>query len=596
MPSCIYTSPVPDYPILTTSIFTRLFASRASSGDSDVGGFPGSLKAFVDAKSGASLTRAQLRHLCLSFAYGLQHHPNTAPFANRRDTVLIYSPNSLAWPVVLFGSVAAGLRCALANSAYTSDELAHQYSDSGAKLILTSQDGLDVVQAMFAKSGIAKADAERRIIILGDDLRWADGPSAPSSPTAAGLVKMEDLLNKGNLSEEEKFEGPFANETVYLCYSSGTTGKPKGVETTHQNMTTLLDIVGAVFPALKADVDIMLGILPFSHIYGVAKLVHFPFTSGCPVVIQPRFDPVQFCAVIEKYKATISLVVPPVLVVLARHPAVDQYDLSSMEILFSGAAPLGHSLVKSVKDRLLTKRGGRGTLKITQGYGLTETSPTTHLLPVADADRKMGSIGILLPNLEARLVDDDDGKIDAAEGQPGELWVRGKTVMKGYLNNPTATKNAITPDGWFKTGDVAIRDQDGYYYIVDRRKELIKYKGFQVPPAELENILLTHPDIADAAVIGLESVKEATELPRAYIVHANPEKVKTTQAKIEFANKVVKWMETQVARHKFLRGGVGVIDVVPKSAAGKILRRELRELAKQQAERGELGTEVKARL
>jgi len=167
--------------------------------------------------------------------------------------------------------------------------------------------------------------------------------------------------------------------------------------------------------------------------------------------------------------------------------------------------------------------------------------------------------------------------------------------MKGYLNNPSATKNAITPDGWFKTGDVAIRDKDGFYYIVDRRKELIKYKGFQVPPAELESVLLTHPDIADAAVIGLESVSEATELPRAYIVHAHPEKIKTAKAKLEFGNSVIKWMETKVARHKFLRGGVGIIDVIPKSAAGKILRRELRERAKQEAAQGELG-EIKAKL
>jgi len=168
--------------------------------------------------------------------------------------------------------------------------------------------------------------------------------------------------------------------------------------------------------------------------------------------------------------------------------------------------------------------------------------------------------------------------------------------MKGYLNNPTATKNAITPDGWFKTGDVAVRDKDGYYYIVDRRKELIKYKGFQVPPAELEYVLLTHPDIADAAVIGLESTNEATELPRAYVVHANPATLKTAKAKVEFANSVVKWMETKVARHKRLRGGVGVIEAIPKSAAGKILRRELRELAKQEAARGDLGAEVKAKL
>ncbi|KAJ6593544.1 AMP binding protein [Mycena capillaripes] len=589
----IYTSPVPDVPILSTSVFTRLFASRGSG---DIGGFAESKKAFVDGNSGAFITRAQLLHLALSFAYGLKHNLNTSQFAKRGDTVLIYSPNSLAWPVVLFGSVAAGLRCTLANSAYTSHELAFQYSDSGAKLILASEDNLAVVRKMFQESGITKEDADKRIIVLGKDLRWAGGPSAPPNPAATGLLKMEDLMTIGKLDQEEKFEGPAANETLYLCYSSGTTGKPKGFKTTHQNMTTLLDIVGPVFPRLTSEVDIMYGLLPFYHIYGVAKLVHFPFCQGCPVVISARFDPGDFCAAIEKYRITFALVVPPVLVVLARHPAVDQYDLSSLKVLFSGAAPLGQSLVKSVKDRLLAKRKGGDDLGITQGYGLTETSPTTHLLPVPDADRKMGSIGILLPNLEARLVEDDDGNIDAAAGEPGELWIRGKTVMKGYLNNPTATKNSITPDGWFKTGDVAVRDTDGYYRIVDRRKELIKYKGFLVPPAELEYVLLTHPDIADAAVIGLESIKEATELPRAYIVHAHPDKVKTAKAKAEFANSVVKWMETKVARHKFLRGGVGVIDVIPKSAAGKILRRELRDLAKQEAARGELGAEVKAKL
>ncbi|KAJ7647638.1 AMP binding protein [Roridomyces roridus] len=558
----IYTSPFGDHPILSTSVFTRLFAPR-SDAPGDVGGFPASLPAFVDAATGTSLTRGQLRAQSLSLAYGLKHNPNTSPLANRGEVVLIYSPNSLAWPVVLFGSVAAGLRCTLANSAYTSHELSYQYNDSRAKLIFTSEEGLPVARAALAESGVPNKDIDKRIIVLGNDLRWAGGPSAPRSPAAAGLLKLEDLLGKGELKEEEKFEGDLAHETTYLCYSSGTTGKPKGVETTHQNVTTIMDMVGSLFPPLTAGVDVILGILPFFHIYGLGKLLHYPFTRGCPVVIETRFDPVRFCAYVAKYKATLSLVVPPVLVILARHPVVDDYDLSSLKVLISGAAPLGYNLVKTVTDRLLSRRRG-GTFTITQAYGLTETSPTTHMLPLKDAIRKIGSIGILLPNLEARLVEDDDGKVDAGEGQPGELWVRGKTVMKGYLNNPTATANAITSEGWFKTGDVAIRDSEGYYYIVDRRKELIKYKGFQVPPAELENVLLTHPDIADVAVIGLESAKEATELPRAYIVHAHPEKITTARAKAEFANGVVKWMETKVARHKYLRGGVGVIDVVPK--------------------------------
>ncbi|KAJ7185871.1 AMP binding protein [Mycena filopes] len=534
----VYTSPHPSVHIPQTSAFTHVFASR---GAGDVGGFPGTKKAFVDASSGAFITRAQLRDLALSFGHGLRTHPATKPLARRGDTILIYSPNSLAWPVVLFGSVAAGLRCTTANSAYTSRELAHQYHDSGAKLLITTEDGVQNVREMFVALGVAKREGDARIVVLGRDLRWAGGPSAPRKADAAGLLTMEDLLKGGKMETEEKFDGDVSNETVYLCYSSGTTGKPK---TTHLNVVTLIQVL------------------------------HLSFVMGPPVIIQPRFEPVEFCANIEKYKVTLSLIVPPILVVLARHPAAEKYNVSSLRYLCSGAAPLGKELVHQVKQRL---RKIGANCEITQGYGLTETSPTTHILDVEDSETKMGSIGYLLPNLKARLVEDDDGEVDAEEGRPGELWIHGPTVMKGYLNNPSATTNCITPDGWLKTGDVAIRDKDGHYYIVDRRKELIKYK--------------VHPDIADVAVIGVDDIVEATELPRAYVVHAHPAKVQTAAAKAAFAQSVVKWMETKVAKHKFLRGGVGVIDVIPKSAAGKILRRELRDLAKQEA-----STAVKSKL
>ncbi|GLB37767.1 putative AMP-binding enzyme C-terminal domain [Lyophyllum shimeji] len=592
----LYTSPVPSQPIPASSIFTHLFASPPHDPNT-IGGFPASTPAFVDAESRTVLTRAQTKHFALCLAYGLKHHLDVN--AKRGDVVLVFSQNSLSWPVALFGSVAAGLRCTLANSAYTPKELAFQYSDSGARLLFTSEEGLATVLAMFKLLGVDAAEARRRIVVLEAALEWAGGPSMPRTALGRGLKTLADLLSLGKVQEEERFDGRDTHETVYLCYSSGTTGKPKGVETTHQNVIAVLEIVKTTFPKLSVGTDSVLGILPFYHIYGAVKLVHFPWTSGTPVVIQPRFDPEKFCAAIERYKITHALIVPPVLVVMARHPAVDKYDISSLKSLFSGAAPLGAALVKQVTERVQRRKGGKGEFTILQGYGLTETSPTTHLLPVPDAIRKVGSIGVLLPNLQARLLVDGDGNgdVEAKEGEPGELWIRGPTIMKGYLNNPAATKDSITPDGWFKTGDIAVRDNEGYYYIVDRRKELIKYKGFQVPPAELESLLLTHPDIADVAVIGVYSAKEATELPRAYVVHAHPEQVKTEAAKAAFQQAVRKWTKERVARHKQLRGGVVVIDVIPKSAAGKILRRELRERAKTElAGRDPGDADVKAKL
>ncbi|KAJ7697607.1 AMP binding protein [Mycena rosella] len=521
----IYSSEWPEVPIRSTSIFTRLFASQAPG---DVG------------------------EPALSFGYGLRDHPATRASAKRGDTIMIYSPNSIAWPVVLHGSVAAGLRCTLANSAYNSRDW-----------LMTAEEGIPTVKAMFTELGLSKAESDKRIIVLRNDLHWA----------AAGLVTMEDLLSRGTLEKEEQFEGAAANEPC-TCAT-----------TTHQNMTTVVDISVDTFPRLRAGEQPMIGILPLYHIYGVSNLLNFPLTVACPVVVQTRFEPVQFCANIAKYKIVFGFIVPPILVVLARHPVVDSYDLSSLEYMLSGAAPLGSELVKMVKKRLLSKRPAGAKCFITQGYGLTETSPSTHVLGFADSDRKIGSIGTLMATLKARLVGDDDGAVDAADGQPGELWIYGKTVMKGYLNNVSATKNAITPDGWFKTGDVAIRDSEGFYYIVDRRKELIKYKVF--PPAELEALLLTHPEIADAAVIGVDSIEQATELPRAYVVPARPDQVKTPAAKAAFGASIAKWVESRVAKHKFLRGG---------AAAGKILRRELRDLAKAEAARGEINTGFKARL
>ncbi|KAG6884239.1 hypothetical protein C0993_000184 [Termitomyces sp. T159_Od127] len=600
MPPNIYTSPLPPTPIAPVSVFTHLWGTPPGK-PHHVGEYPGSLAAYVDAETGAALTRAQARDLALRVGCALRSHPEIN--ARRGDVVLIFSQNSLSWPPALFGSVAAGLRCTLANSAYTPKELKFQYEDSGARLVFVAEDLIPVVFEMFKLLGVSEHEARKRVVVLENGLEWAGGPPASRADAAKGLKTLAGLINAGGkLDHEERFDGDQANETVYLCYSSGTTGKPKGVETTHLNINCVQESVKSAFPKLSPGKDLMLGMLPFYHIYGMVKHLHFPLLCGVPLVIMPRYDPVKFCAHIERYRITIALIVPPVLVVLARHP-VDTYDISSLETLFSGAAPLGPDLVKQVTKRLHARRNGKGDFAILQGYGLTETSPTTHLLPTPDALRKVGSIGILLPNLEARLVVDGDGggrgDVDANEGERGELWVRGPSIMKGYLNNAAATRDSITPDGWFKTGDIAVRDTEGYYYIVDRRKELIKYKvaspppcrGFQVPPAELEGLLLNHPDVADAAVIGVYSTSQATELPRAYVVPARPETLRTDVDRAAFGRAVRAWTRDRVARHKFLRGGVVVVDVVPKSAAGKILRRELRERAKAELEGRDPGAE-----
>ncbi|KAF8340904.1 AMP binding protein [Amanita rubescens] len=576
MTSGIYNSPIPSVPIVRRSVYTHLFAS---SDPNLVGQFPGSVSAFIDPVSGMTITRAHLKRLTLAFGYGICNHPQIA--AKRGDVVLIYSINSLCWPVVLLGSVAAGLRCTFPNSAYNAQELATHYVDSGAALILTSEDGLATAQATLQNLGLTKDQVNKRIIVLGSSLRWLDGPAASRKPEAAGLVHMEDLLKLGTLEEEVKFDGELAHETVYLCYSSGTSGKPKGVETTHQNVTANLDSLIPVFPPVTAG-ELTLGILPFYYIYGLMMNLHFPFMCGTPVIIQQLFEPAQFCANVEKYKVTIALTVPPVLLHLARHSAVDEYNMSSLEYIIFGAAPLGDILAIEARNRLLSKRSGKSKLSLLQGYGLTEASCISHLTPVPeDMDNlKISSVGVLLPNLEARIVVADKGGLDAGEGQPGELWMRGPTIMKAYLGDKAATTEAFTSDGWFKTGDVAKRDVDGFYYIVDRRKELIKYKVIDIAPAELESILLAHPNIKDAAVIAVQSTKEATELPRAYVV-PKPNAVRDIPA---FCRDVEDWTNEKIAWYKHLRGGVVIIDIIPKSVSGKILRRELRERAKREIE------------
>ncbi|KAJ1303693.1 hypothetical protein OPQ81_008118 [Rhizoctonia solani] len=551
----IYKSAYPDRVIPRESIFSNLFPKKPE--------FAESLPAFIDAVNGRTLSRGDVKDLSLRLAYGLQRTLGI----NRGDTVMIFSPNSLIWPVVMLGCIAAGVKCSPANSAYTPPELAHQISDSGSGFVLVHPALVGTLLKALEMLNVPAQEAQKRVILMNFE------EAAPQG--AENYTQLDSLLRGGKLAEEERFDGDLSDETVYLCYSSGTTGLSKGVETSHHNTNAVIAMCRAAFPEMIQGRDVLLGILPLFHSYGAMHLIQYPLTLAVPVVISPAFNPETFCSSIQRFKITCALVVPPVLVVLASHPAVEKYDFSSLRFLFCGAAPLRAELISSVQARLRT-RGAE--VLVPQGCGLTEMSPTVLLTPLHRATEKIGSAGELLPNLEARLVGENG--MDVQEGQPGELWLRGPSVMRGYLNNPAATKNAITPDGWFKTGDVVLRDKDGFYTIVDRLKELIKYKGSQVPPADLENVLLSHPDIIDAGVIGIESPEQATELPRAYVVHrAGYNSFSSAAERKSFETGVQSWVQNRVAKHKYLRGGVSLIEVIPKSPSGKILRRELRKRA-----------------
>ncbi|KAG9312085.1 AMP binding protein [Chiua virens] len=595
MSQLVLKSPHKDVPLFRRSIFTHILGTTPDA-PGLVGGFPAASPAFIDAATNTVLTRGAVRSLALQFAYSLHNLPPSLsylPNTTSPHTILIFSPNNIVWPILLHGIAAAGFRATLANSAYTSSELAFQYTNAGAHLVFTHPTLVHVVQDALKSIGCTESDIRTRVVVVTS--HWLTGVADPGPTGNVQLTRLDAFLGRGALSSEVSFDGERSNETLYLCYSSGTTGKPKGVETTHYNLTSLIEILRPAWPGTTPCLtptlpkdrndpqpDVFFGSLPYYHIYGAIKLLVFPLSLGTPAVVMSGFDPVRFCEAVERYRATVILVVPPMLVVLARHDAIEKYNMTSMRILFSGAAPLGPDLVATTRTRL-QKVGAN--VAVTQAYGLTETSPTMTLLHPNDAITHIGSVGHVLPNIEVRLVREDAGEVITDIDGAGEMWVRGPTVMKGYLNNSSATAAAITPDGWFKTGDIAISDAEGFLTIVDRRKELIKYKGFQVPPAELEALLLQHPDIADAAVIGIESKEEATELPRAYIVPTRP--IAPSEV-VAFALKIQTWAASRAAPHKKLRGGLIMVNQIPKSASGKILRRELRERSKGEVGHGQV--------
>ncbi len=514
----IYKSTFPDVALSDKSITERVFD-----------GIDPEMVILIDGPTGREVTGAQFIGGVKALAGGL-----TARGYGAGKVLGLMAPNIPEYCIVFHASAWAGGTVTTINPTYTAHEVNHQLKDARADVLVTIAMFADVAREAIKGTGV------KEIIIIGD---------APE-----GMVPLSACMGA---PIENQVPVDIKEHVVVLPYSSGTTGLPKGVMLTHQNLVVNVD--QSLVPADVGDKELTVAFLPFFHIYGLEVLMNIYLAAGGGLVTMPRFDLEMYLKLISEYKTPRLWIVPPVALALAKHPLVDQYDLSCVELINSAAAPLGADVAEAMGKRL--------NCLATQGYGMTELSPVSHVSPFGKG--KPGASGVNISNTESRIVDAETLK-DLPLGEDGELWVRGPQVMKGYLNNDKATAETMAEGGWLRTGDIGHFDADGYLYITDRLKELIKYKGFQVAPAELEAELLTHPAIADAAVIGIPD-STAGELPKAFVVAAPGAETPTLES-------VQAYLETRLAHYKQVRV-LEVIDEIPKSASGKILRRFLRDRA-----------------
>ncbi|PUZ51720.1 hypothetical protein GQ55_6G211400 [Panicum hallii var. hallii] len=515
---------IPDHLPLHDYVFERLADRRDRA-------------CLIDGATGEVLTFGDVDRLSRRVAVGMRAALGVRP----GGTVMLLLPNSVEFALAFLACSRLGAAATTANPLHTPPEIAKQAAASGATVVVTEPAFVAKVRGLAGVAVVATGDGAEGCVSFADLAADDDEPAAPPEEAAIDVV----------------------NDVVALPYSSGTTGLPKGVMLSHRGLvTSVAQLVDGDNPNLHLrEDDVVLCVLPMFHVYSLHSILLCGMRAGAALVIMKRFDTARMFELVERHGVTIAPLVPPIVVEMAKSDAIDRHDLSSVRMVISGAAPMG----KELQD-LLRAKLPRAVLG--QGYGMTEAGPVLSMcmafakepLPV-----KSGACGTVVRNAELKIIDPETG-LSLPRNQPGEICIRGKQIMKGYLNNPEATAKTIDAEGWLHTGDIGYVDDDEEIFIVDRLKELIKYKGFQVAPAELEAMLIAHPGIADAAVVPMKD-DSCGEIPVAFVVASDGFDITEDEIKQYVAKQVVFYKRL----HKIF-----FVETIPKAPSGKILRKDLR--------------------
>lgn len=477
------------------------------------------------------------------------------------DSISILLPNVIPCVVAYYAILRIGAIAVMNNPLYSDRELLHQFNDSGSILLVTLDLLVERMKALKDKTPI------KNIIYtsLGDYLPFAKRLLFPlvakKRKLAVDVEPGPDIYSFKALLEKNKPDTTgsqigFDDPAMYQ-YTGGTTGVSKGVILTHRNLSCQVQQLKAWFPMFKMGADTMLGALPFFHVFGLSTSMNFAIAMAWGNILVPKPQPEPLLEVISKFKPTFAPLVPTMYIGMLNHPNLGTSDLTSIKGCFSGSSPLPVEIITEFE-----KMTGA---TIVEGFGLTESSPVTHVNPF-QGTRKPGSIGVPVSDVECRIVSLEDGETDVVPGEPGELFIRGPQVMQGYLNRPDETRDTLTKDGWLHTGDVATMDAEGYFYIVDRIKDMIISGGYNVYPRDIEEVLYEYPKIQEACCVGIPHPQRG-EAAKVFIVLKPGEKA-TEKEILDFCS-------TRLAKYKW-PVEVEIREDLPKSAVGKVLKKNLR--------------------